>query len=117
MKDVHLQPREAFWQDTREQLKSIQNRGDFFTLLGLIAIGALLWATHEPGDGFTTYAMAGVAIALVVICGPLWFVTRRKRMLSAARLTCPHCGHAPHDTEISEVAETRQCQHCNHPLD
>jgi hypothetical protein len=117
VKNVQLQHRDAYWQDTREQLKSAQNRGDLFTLLGLAGIGALLWATHEPGDGFTMYALAGVAIAVVVICGPLWFVNRRKRSISAARLTCTHCGHAPHDTEISEVAETRQCQRCDHPLE
>jgi hypothetical protein len=112
-----MQHRDEYWQDTREQLKSVQTRGDFLTLLGLAIIGGLLWAYHEPGDGFGFYALAFIAISLVVICGPLWFVTRRKRSISAARLTCPHCGHAPHDTEISEVAETRQCQHCNHPLD
>jgi hypothetical protein len=117
VKNVQLQSRDAYWQDTREQLKSVQMRGDFFTILGLVGIGGLLWANHEPGDGFGTYALAGVGIALVVICGPLWFVTRRKRRISAARFTCPQCGHAPHDTEISAVAETLVCQQCNHPLD
>jgi hypothetical protein len=117
VKNVPVQHREAFWQDTREQLKSAQSRGDFFTVLGLAVIGGLLWVYHEPGDGFGSVALAGIAFALIVICGPLWFVTRRKRSISAARLTCPHCGHAPHDTEIAEVAETRQCQRCNQSLD
>lgn len=117
MKNAQLQHRDAYWQDTREQLKSVQNRGDFLTLVGLVVIGGLLWAWYEPDKGFGSFALAGIAVALIVICGPLWFVTRQKRNISAARLTCPHCGHRPHDTEISEVAETRQCQQCNRSLD
>jgi hypothetical protein len=113
-----MQERDQYWQVTREQLKAVQNRGDLATVLGLLGFGALLWMYYEPDVGFTQLAMAGIAVALVVICAPAWLVARRKRSISVARgLVCPHCGHAPHDTEISEVVETRRCQNCNQPLD
>jgi hypothetical protein len=120
VKNAHAesQHRDAYWQATREQLKSAQNRADLFTLLGVLAFGALLWFNREPGDGFSPVARAGVAIALLVICAPLWFVTRRKRRISATRgLICQHCGYLPHDTEISEAVNTRHCQRCDQPLD
>jgi|SRR5688572_19208356 len=115
---VELGHRDAYWQATREQLKSAQNRADAFTLIGVLAIGALLWFNREPGGGFDRVAQAGMAIALLVICAPLWFVTRRKRRITATRgLICQHCGYVPHDTEISEVANTRHCQRCDKSLD
>jgi hypothetical protein len=120
VKNAHAesQHRDAYWEATREQLKSVQNRADLFTLLGVLAIGALLWFNRDPGDGFSEVARAGIAIALLVICAPLWFVTRRKRRISATRgLICQHCGYAPHDTEISEAVNTRHCQRCDQPLD
>jgi hypothetical protein len=107
----------ADWEATREQLKAAQARADRLTLLGLALIGLLLWLYHEPGDGFGAVALAVIVLALIVICVPLWMVTRRKRAISASRLTCRHCGYRPHDTEISEVAETHQCQRCQRPLE
>jgi hypothetical protein len=120
MKNAHAGPehREAYWQATREQLKSAQNRADMFTLIGVLAVGALWWFNREPEGGFSSVAQAGLAIALLVICAPLWFVTRRKRRISATRgLICQHCGYMPHDTEISEAVNTRHCQRCDQPLD
>jgi hypothetical protein len=120
VKNAHAgsEHRDAYWEATREQLKSAQNRADLLSVLGLASIGILLWVYHEPGDGFGRRALVGIALALVAICAPTWFVTRRKRRISAARgLTCPHCGCAPHDTEIFEVAQTRHCQRCEQPLD
>lgn len=120
MKNAHAGtgPRDAYWQATREQLKSAQKRADLLSLSGLASICVLLWLYHEPGDGFGRVALAGIGLALLAICIPLWLVTRHKRRISAARgLTCPHCGCVPHDTEIVEVAQTRQCQRCEQPLD
>ena len=120
MKNAHVEQdhREAYWRDTREQLKAAQKRADVLTLLGLAAIAGLLWAYHEPGDGFGPRALTGLGIALVVICAPLWFLTRRKRSISVARgLVCQQCGYTPHDTEISEVASTRRCKRCEQSLD
>jgi hypothetical protein len=108
---------DAYWQSTREQLRSAQNRADVCTLSGLAAICGLLWLYHEPGHGFDSFAQAGLGIALVVICVPVWLATRSKRRISAARLTCKHCGAVPHDTEISEVASTHQCQRCAQSID
>ena len=120
MKNAHVESghRDAYWEATREQLKSAQKRADLVTLFGVLAIGALLWFNREPGEGFGPMAQAGMAIALVVICAPLWFVTRRKRRITATRgLICQHCGYVPHDTEISEVASTQHCQRCEKSLD
>jgi hypothetical protein len=120
MKNAHVgtEHRDAYWEATREQLKSAQKRADQWSLLGLGAICVLLWIYHEPGDGFGQRAIVGIALALIAICLPLWFVTRRKRDISAERgLTCPHCGWVPHDTEIVEVAQTRQCPRCEQSLD
>jgi hypothetical protein len=113
---LESESRDAYWAATREQLRSAQNRADLFTLSGLAAVCALLWLYREPGEQPVTRAIAGVGVALAVICVPLWFVTRRKRRISAL-LTCPHCGHVPHDTEISEIVNTRRCQSCETPLD
>jgi hypothetical protein len=53
----------------------------------------------------------------MVIGVPLWFVTRRKREISATRgLICSSCAYVPHDTEISEVAANRVCPNCEKPL-
>lgn len=118
MSHFESESRDAYWAATREQLKSAQKRADLFTLLGLAAVCALLWMYHEPGEALAGWMLAGIGVALAVICLPLWFVTRRKRHISAVRgLNCPHCGHVPHDTEISEVADTRQCQSCEKSLD
>ncbi len=120
MKNAHAgsEHRDAYWEATREQLKSAQNRADLLSLLGLASICGLLWIYHEPGDGFGIRALVGLGLALIAIFVPLWFVTRRKRHISAVRgLNCPHCGYAPHDTEILEVAQTRHCQRCEQPLD
>jgi hypothetical protein len=108
---------EAYWQATREQLKAAQKRADRISLAGVVAIGGLLWVYHEPGDGFGRLALAGIGIALIVIGVPLWFVTRRKREISATRgLICSSCAYVPHDTEISEVAANRVCPNCEKPL-
>jgi hypothetical protein len=120
VKKAHVDsgPRDAYWEATREQLKSAQNRADLFTLVGVLAICVLLWFNSEPDRGFDPVLQAGIAIALLVICAPLWFVTRRKRRITATRgLICNHCGYVPHDTEISEVASTRHCQRCDKSLD
>lgn len=118
MSQLESESRDAYWAATREQLKSAQNRADLFTLSGLAAVCALLWLYHEPGERLATWLVAGIGVALALICLPLWFVTRHKRRISALRgLTCPHCGHVPHDTEISEIVNTRQCQSCEKSLD
>jgi hypothetical protein len=118
MSHLESESRDAYWAATREQLRSAQNRADLFTLLGLAAVGALLWLYRGPGEQLATWMIACLGVALAVICLPLWFVTRRKRRISALRgLTCPHCGHVPHDTEISEIVNTRQCQSCEKSLD
>jgi hypothetical protein len=120
VKNAHAgsEHRDAYWEATREQLKSAQNRADLLSLLGVGSICALLWLYHEPGDGFGRLALAALGLALFAIFLPLWFVTRRKRRISAARgLTCRHCGSVPHDTEIFEAAQTRHCQRCEKPLD
>jgi hypothetical protein len=110
--------RDEYWETTREQLKSAENRADLLSLLGVAAIGGLLWYYHEPGDGFGRLALTLIGLALVMICVPAWVAARRKRRISATRgLTCPNCGYVPHDTEISEVASTRHCQRCEHSLD
>ena len=119
MKNAHVESghRDAYWEATREQLKAAQNRADVITLAGVLAIAALLWFTREPDQGFGPMALAGIAIALLAICAPLWFVTRRKRRISATRgLICQHCGYVPHDTEISEIVSTRECNRCQKPL-
>ena len=118
MSHLESESRDAYWAATREQLRSAQNRADLFTLLGLAAVCVLLWRYREPGQQLAFRMIAGIGVALVVIGLPLWFVTRRKRRISALRgLTCPHCGHVPHDTEISEIVNTRRCQSCEKPLD
>jgi hypothetical protein len=120
VKNAHVEsePREAYWQATREQLKSAQNRADRIALLGVAAIGLLLWTYHEPGDGFGPIALTGVGVALAVICTTAWVATRSKRRISAERgLVCRHCGAVPHDTEIAEVAATRHCQRCYRSMD
>jgi uncharacterized membrane protein YccF (DUF307 family) len=109
--------RDHHWEATRDQLKAAQHRADFLTLLGLAAIGALLWFNHEAGDLVGNWVLASVALAITVIGLPLWILTRRKRDISAAHLTCRHCGYRPHDTEISEVAESHQCRRCEKQLD
>jgi hypothetical protein len=106
-----------YGEPVREQLKAAQHRADFFTLLGMLGIGALLWRNFQSEDGAGQSTLTSIAIALLVICLPLWYVTRRKRSICAARLTCPHCGYIPHDTEISEVADTMACQRCEKPLE
>ena len=108
---------EAYWQATREQLEAAQKRADLLTLAGVIALSGLLWVYHEPGDGFGRMALAGIGIALLVIGVPVWFVTRRKRQITATRgLICAHCSHVPHDTEISEIVASRVCPNCSKPL-
>lgn len=102
--------------EVREQLKAAQHRADLFTLLGMLCTAALIWRTLQSETGTVQWTFASVAIAMAVICLPLWYVTRRKRSISAARLTCRHCGYVPHDTEISEVAETMTCQRCAKPV-
>jgi len=119
VKHAHVETgkRDDYWESARDELKTAQNRADLFTLMGLAALCGLLWAYHEPGDGFTAKAVMVIAFALVVIGVPLWFVTRRKRQISARHLTCPHCGTVPHDTEIAAAVGTRHCQRCDHTLD
>jgi hypothetical protein len=108
---------EAYWQATREQLQAAQKRADLISLSGAVALGGLLWIYHEPGDGFGHLALAGIGLALLVIGLPVWFLTRRKREITATRgLICKHCAYVPHDTEISEVAATRICPGCSNPL-
>lgn len=107
---------DAYWQSTREQLKAAQKRADLLSLLGVAAIGVLLWLYNEPGDGLSSTAMAGMALALIVICVPVWIVARRKREISLS-LTCENCGYVPHDTEISEVTDTHQCPRCAKTLE
>ena len=118
MGHLESESRDAYWAATREQLRTAQNRADLFTLSGLAAVCVLLWWYRQPGVLPGIRMIAGIGVALAVICLPLWFVTRRKRRISALRgLTCPHCGHVPHDTEIAEVVNTRQCQSCEKSLD
>jgi hypothetical protein len=119
MKHAHVgsEHSDAYWQATREQLKAAQKRADLISLAGVITLVSLLWVYHEPGDGFGRMALAGLGIALVVIGVPVWFMTRRKREITATRgLICAHCAYVPHDTEIFEVAATRVCPHCSKPL-
>jgi hypothetical protein len=120
VKNVHVESghRDAYWEATRERLKSAQKRADSFTLVGVLAIGALLWVYREPGEQIGLWTAVAIGAALIAICAPLWFVTRRKRRITASRgLICRHCGYVPHDTEISEVANTRHCQRCEQSLD
>src|SRR5688572_25819812 len=104
MKQIDSEHDDAYWQATRDQLKTAQKRADIFTLLGMAAIGALLWLNFRSEELAGNWILTGVALAVVVISVPLWYVTRRKRRISATRLNCRHCGYIPHDTEISEVA-------------
>lgn len=117
MKHVDSDPRHDEWAATREQLKSAQQRADRFTLLGLVVIGGLLWMNLDSIGPAADWLLASIALTLLVICIPLWYLMRRRRGISRTRLVCPHCGYVPHDTEISEVADTLRCQRCNQPLD
>jgi hypothetical protein len=112
MKQVEPEGGVAYGENVREQLKAAQLRADLFTLLGMVCAGALLWRSFQSDEAAGTWTFASVPITILVICLPLWFLTRRRRRISAARLTCRHCGYVPHDTEISEVAETMTCQRC-----
>jgi hypothetical protein len=116
MKQVESNSASRYGESVREQLKAAQHRADLLTLIGMVCMGALLWRNFRADEGAGQWTLASVAIAMLVICLPLWYVTRRKRSISAARLTCRHCGYVPHDTEISEVAETMTCQRCEKPI-
>jgi hypothetical protein len=112
--------RDAYWQATREQLKFAQKWADRFTLAGVVTICTLLWFYYEPGEqsGWWTAVGIGLVLVIIFVCVPLWFVTRRKRRITATRgLICQHCGYVPHDTEVVEVASTRHCQRCEKSLD
>jgi hypothetical protein len=117
LKQVRSEHGAAYWKATRDELKTAQHRADLFTLLGMSTIGALLWLNFQSEDPAGNWLMTSVALAVLAICAPLWYVTQRKRRISATRLKCDHCGYIPHDTEISEVADTLRCPHCEKPLD
>jgi hypothetical protein len=109
--------RDAYWQATQAQLKSAQNRGDLFSVLGLGVVGLLLWQFRAPGDDAVRWAISIATVALAVVALPQLFVARRKRRISAMRgMNCQHCGYVPHDTEISELVSTRECNRCQKPL-
>jgi hypothetical protein len=109
--------RDAYWLATRIELKSIQRRGDVFVLIAAGVLLALLAFNREKSAELNWW-LAGGGLLLFVISTSLWFVTKRRRSVAAARgLVCRACGYMPHDTEISEVAETRQCSHCASSLD
>jgi len=108
--------RDAYWQATRDELKSAQKRGDILSLVGLGLVGVLLWYYRGP-EHLAMWAAGFATIGLAIVALPQWFVARRKRRISAARgMTCQHCGYVPHDTEISDVVSTRECRRCEQPL-
>jgi hypothetical protein len=110
--------RDAYWEATQAELKSTQKRGDLVTVIALALVLTVLWLNFTPGENTLWWTIGCVAVALLCIGAPLWFVTQRKRRISAARgLICGHCHYVPHDTEITEVVATRACQRCNRPLD
>ena len=109
--------RDAYWQATRAQLKSAQQRGDILSVAGLGLISCLLWQFPEPVEKSALWVAAFASIALAIVVLPQLFVARRKRRISSGRgMNCRHCGYVPHDTEISEIASTRQCSRCGNSL-
>jgi len=111
------QGRDAYWNATQTELKSIRKRGDVVALIGAAALLALVFFYRDHSQELGTWLIAAV-LMLAVIGGSLWFVTSRKRRVAIARgLVCTHCSYMPHDTEIDEVAESRTCPHCERSLD
>lgn len=111
------QGRDAYWQATQTELKTIRKRGDVLTLTGAAALLALIFVYRDRSQELATWLVA-VTILLAVIGTSLWFVTSRKRRIAIARgLVCARCAYMPHDTEIDEVASTRTCPHCDQALD
>jgi len=109
--------RDAYWQATKEQLRSAQKRGDVLSVLGISLLGLLSWQYYEPGALAVTWAASVAAVSLVLVALPQLFAARRKRRISAMRgMNCQHCGYVPHDTEISEVVSARECNRCQKPL-
>jgi len=111
------QGRDAYWDATQSELRSIRKRGDMLTLAGASVLLALIFVFREHAQEISAWLVASVLL-FAVIGASLWFVTSRKRRLVLARgLVCTHCEYVPHDTEIDEVAATRTCPHCERALD
>ena len=109
--------RDAYWQATQSELKSIRKRGDVLILAGAAVLLSLLAWYHERSDSLASWLIAG-GLLLAVILLSLWFVTTRKRRVAVTRgLVCTQCDYMPHDTEIEEVAETRACPRCEKSLE
>jgi heme/copper-type cytochrome/quinol oxidase subunit 3 len=109
--------RDAYWQATQSELKSIRKRGDFLILAGTTVLLALLAFYHEKSNDLAAWLVAG-GLLLAVIVFALWFVATRKRRIAITRgLVCLRCDYMPHDTEIDEVAVTRACTRCGHSLE
>jgi len=109
--------RDAYWQATQSELKSIRKRGDILILGGAAVLFALLAVYRERSGNLAAWLIAA-ALLLAVMFVSLWFVTTRKRRLAVTRgLVCTHCAYMPHDTEIEEVAVTRTCPRCEVSLE
>lgn len=104
--------RESYWGATQAELRSARRNGDLLILAGVGALlAALAIMRGRSGDLHDWLIVEGLVFAVIVV--GVWFVTRRKRRIAAARgLVCNTCSYTPHDTEIEEVAADRRCPRC-----
>jgi hypothetical protein len=118
MKNASIaQAREARWQATREELQSIQKRGNIFTTAGLALLCALLAFNVVERGAIEPWGIIGAAAALVMVAASVWFVITRKRRLAESRgLTCVACQYRPHDTDIQDIVNSGICPRCEEPL-
>lgn len=114
---VDPRSREAYWQATQSELKSIRRRGDLLILGGALVLLALVALNREYSRELVAWLVVAGALVLVFLAS-LWFVTKRKRRVAMTRgLVCGSCDYMPHDTEIDDVASSRRCPRCNHALE
>ena len=104
--------RESYWGATQAELRSARRNGDLLILAGVGLLLAALLVARGSTDDLRIWLVVEGLVFSVIVAG-VWFVTKRKRRIAAARgLICSTCSYTPHDTEIEEVAADRRCPRC-----
>jgi hypothetical protein len=108
--------RDSYWNATQEELQSVKRRGDFLVvgIAGALILAALL--VRDRYSSFELWLATAGTVAVVIVTG-VWFVVSRTRRIVAARgLTCEQCHYVPHDTEVVDVLSSRRCPRCEAEL-
>jgi len=108
--------RDSYWNTTQAELQSVKRSGDLLVvgIAGALIVAALL--VRDRYSDFELWLVTAGTVALVIVTGVWFVVTRTRRIVAARRLACGNCDYMPHDTEIVDVLHSRSCPRCKSEL-